>query len=341
MENKPLISIIIPVYNVEKYLHQSIESIICQNFNDYEIILINDGSTDQSASICDSYCVNHKNVKVIHKINEGVGIARNEGVSNAKGTYIYFLDSDDYVETNFFEIIVPLTKLNHDIIQFGFNRVNNEGTYLNTTKPFGISSKNIQNDKSVLAKIFQTGCGLSLWDKLIKRELIENNQIIFDNKRRGQDFTFIIKVCHVTSSIIAVNQSLLNYRMVFNAKQKTDDAIVENHIENFEKLYRLMTNGKNKDENFFLIDIYAKWFLFVIPIHLSNYKNMDDNVKKKKIGLILSNPTLKEFTNKNKYLNFQVAYHLQLNYIFLTLKMFSAYLFFGSLFSFYRKKKYN
>jgi len=341
MENNPLISIIIPVYNVEKYLHQTVDSIIFQNFQDYEIILINDGSTDQSASICDRYSINHKNVKVIHKTNEGVGIARNAGIRKAKGEYIYFLDSDDYVEPNFFEMTVPLTKLNDDIIQFGFNRVNNDGIYLNTTKPFKISSKNIQNDKSVLAKILQTGCGLSLWDKLIKRQLIQENSIIFDNKRRGQDFTFMIKIYHVTNSIIAIDQSLLNYRMVFNAKQKTDEAIVENHIENFEKLHRLFSKDKNKEGKFFLMDIYAKWFLFVIPIHLSNYKNMDTNAKKKKIDLILLDSTLKEFTIKNKFLKSQAALYLKLNYIFLSLKLFSCYLFLGSLFSYYRKKRYN
>ena len=89
-------SVIIPVYNVAVYLEQCIDSVLAQNFSDYEVILVDDGSTDQSGSICDRYAANKKHISVIHKKNGGLSSARNSGIRNAKGEYILFLDSDDY-----------------------------------------------------------------------------------------------------------------------------------------------------------------------------------------------------------------------------------------------------
>ena len=102
---KPLISIVVPVYNVEEYLEESINSLLNQTYTNTEIILVDDKSTDKSGTICDSYLENKK-VKVIHKdINEGLGKARNTGIENANGKYIAFVDSDDYIDTNYFELL--------------------------------------------------------------------------------------------------------------------------------------------------------------------------------------------------------------------------------------------
>lgn len=336
-----LISIIIPVYNVEKYIATCLNSILNQDFKDYEVILINDGSSDSSKEICENFKEKFSKIEVVHKINEGVGVARNVGLQHAKGKYIYFLDSDDFLEPNFFEFIAPSLTQNYDIVMFGFNRVNEQGEYINTTKPPSKIAQEVSNDRAILAEILQSGCGLSLWDKLIKRELIQKKTIVFDNKRRGQDFTFMIKVFNETNSIKSINDCFLNYRMVFNAKQKTDNEIVENHIENFQKLYHLMKNGVNKSEKKFLTEIFGKWFLFVIPINLSNNKNMDRKTKNEKISLILSNDFVSDFINKNKWWNFNISYVLVINYFFLQYRLLNMYLLMGTLFSFYRKKIYN
>ena len=93
-----LISIIVPVYNVEKYLNECIDSIIAQTYSNIEIILVNDGSTDASGKICDEYAEKDGRIKVIHQVNAGLSAARNAGMAVATGEYLYFVDSDDYVD---------------------------------------------------------------------------------------------------------------------------------------------------------------------------------------------------------------------------------------------------
>lgn len=116
------VSIIIPVYNVESYLKKCIDSILLQTYTNFELILIDDGSTDQSYEICDEYSLNDKRIKVIHKINEGVSKARNLGLSISTGDYICFVDSDDWIDCDMLEYII-VNADDFDIVQFGFRRV--------------------------------------------------------------------------------------------------------------------------------------------------------------------------------------------------------------------------
>jgi glycosyltransferase involved in cell wall biosynthesis len=99
MDNKPTISIIVPVYNTEKYLRRCLDSIVAQTFKDYECIIVDDGSTDGSAAICDEYEKKDSRFKVLHKENEGVSAARNVGIEYAEGEFITFVDSDDYLSS--------------------------------------------------------------------------------------------------------------------------------------------------------------------------------------------------------------------------------------------------
>src|SRR5690606_27273688 len=98
----PKVSVIIPVYNAEKYLRECIDSVLAQTFDDFELLLINDGSTDGSGKICDEYAQKDARVKVFHKENGGVSSARNLGLDNAKGEWITFIDSDDWIGENYF-----------------------------------------------------------------------------------------------------------------------------------------------------------------------------------------------------------------------------------------------
>src|SRR5665647_1387418 len=99
---KPVISIIVPVYNVELYIRECLDSILTQTFKDFEVILVNDGSTDQSGDICNEYAKNDKRIKVAHKDNGGVSSARNVGIKLAQGDYIGFVDSDDRIDENMY-----------------------------------------------------------------------------------------------------------------------------------------------------------------------------------------------------------------------------------------------
>ena len=120
-QNSILISVIIPVYNVEKYLNECIDSVINSTYKDLEIILVDDGSSDNCPQICDKYACMDNRIKVIHKENEGLSSARNEGFNIANGDYISFIDSDDYISTNLYEIAVDIiNEQNCDIFSFGY-----------------------------------------------------------------------------------------------------------------------------------------------------------------------------------------------------------------------------
>jgi len=125
--SNPKISIIVPVYKVEKYIHRCIDSVLSQTFSDWELILVDDGSPDNSPLICDEYAKIDEHIRVIHKGNEGQAEARNVALDIAKGDYIMFLDSDDYLHSSTLEDIYALAlKENADIVQFPFIRGNHE-----------------------------------------------------------------------------------------------------------------------------------------------------------------------------------------------------------------------
>lgn len=118
----PIISVIVPVYNAEKYLHRCIDSILAQTFTNFELLLINDGSKDNSAKICDEYAARDQRVRVFHKENGGVSSARNMGLDNACGKWIVFVDSDDWVENVLFDSCVNVIREIHniDVIRYGY-----------------------------------------------------------------------------------------------------------------------------------------------------------------------------------------------------------------------------
>lgn len=122
MNESPRISVIVPVYNAEKYLTQCVESILRQDFTDFELLLINDGSKDKSGLICDEYAQKDQRVKVFHKENSGVSSTRNLGIDKAQGEYIAFIDSDDYVDSNYLSI---LTNVTADLIVTGYKKLGN------------------------------------------------------------------------------------------------------------------------------------------------------------------------------------------------------------------------
>lgn len=132
MENQALISVIIPVYNVEKYLHECVDSVLRQTYKNLEIILVDDGSTDSSGKICDEYAEKDNRIIVIHKKNEGPSKTRNAGLERATGKYIYFLDSDDYIENNALELLFNIAESNQaDLVFFDARSFSDNGAEIN------------------------------------------------------------------------------------------------------------------------------------------------------------------------------------------------------------------
>ena len=184
-------SVIIPVYNSEKTIKRCIDSITLQNRSDVEIIVINDGSTDESESICKALQNEHENIIYIHQENGGVSSARNLGLSVATGEFVMFVDSDDYVDNQCFNIIDKHTESDADFYQFGFSIVANE--LVKETREFSECVVNTSSERetfisgSVVKRSINSPCS-----KIFKRKIICDKKLRFcEELSSGEDLTFV------------------------------------------------------------------------------------------------------------------------------------------------------
>ena len=201
------VSIIVPVYNVEKYLKQCIDSLVVQSFTDFEIILVDDGSTDNSRHICDDYAKLDKRIKVIHKANGGVSSARNTGIEVALGKYIMFVDSDDYIDTDMVSVLFSEMEYNEaDMVVCGFNVVlagNIKNIYYENA---------IYNNKQDIAEFFSLleGRTNSTCNKMYKTSLITK---YFDSRfSQGEDLLFNLDYIRGCNSLIVIDRCFYFYR---------------------------------------------------------------------------------------------------------------------------------
>jgi glycosyltransferase involved in cell wall biosynthesis len=182
----PKISVIIPVYNVESYLHRCINSILNQTFQDFEIILINDGSNDKSGQICDDYAQKDKRIKVIHKENARVSAARNDGIKMAKGKYVSFIDSDDWIEPEMYQqMINKAEELNLDFIMCDYKKKSNNYE-VKRTQPIRsgfYSGDDIKNELFqclIMFEHIEFPPTISNWVCLYNLEFIKTNDLYYD-----------------------------------------------------------------------------------------------------------------------------------------------------------------
>lgn len=203
--NKPALSIIVPIYNVEKYIHKCVDSILNQSFNDFELILIDDGSPDNCGKICDEYEQKDSRVIVIHKKNSGLGSSRNFGLSIAKGEYVSFVDSDDWIENNAYYDLMKLARDNNaDIVRFGWFEDTENGS---TPQSDDLNGK--ITDKTALIKDFLIDKVESqAWKNIYKKMLFDD--IAFAN-HIYEDIPCIYKVFLKAKSIYATKNSYYHY----------------------------------------------------------------------------------------------------------------------------------
>lgn len=222
----PNISVIIPVYNVEKYIHSCVDSVLKQTFQNFEIILVDDGSTDSCPGICDEYAAYDSKIKVIHKSNAGPSAARNLGLEVARGEYVCFLDSDDYIERNTLEYCLSLAKKeNADEVRFIFSRfksgILHKPKMLKVTPSYVVddSKYKLQPLMAAIAPLLSTPILLAPSDAssctaIYKRDLIEKNKIRFYSQRevKSEDYIFNIDFGMVCKRIVYTDNKFYRYR---------------------------------------------------------------------------------------------------------------------------------
>ena len=210
---KPQISIIVPVYNVEDYLRQCLDSIIAQTFTDWECILVDDGSKDKSGSICDEYAQKDNRFIVIHKPNGGVSSARNIGLEQARGEWVFFSDADDLLEFDALETLIKGTESGSPIIMAGFNKLSEDKNLIETNTKEII--KEISVEEAIMEQYKPSDFSYQgyLWCKLFRLDIIKDNYLIFDESISfNEDALFIMQyICCLKDKIYYTTKPVYNY----------------------------------------------------------------------------------------------------------------------------------
>ena len=208
------VSIIIPVYNVEVYLKECIESVLEQSYKNLEIILVDDGATDSSGKICDEYKDKDNRIIVFHKENGGLSSARNSGLAIATGKFVYFLDSDDYIEKNAIEVLVENMRTNNsEVVFLDGNIFYEEGAEIRPTNTYIRQRKyELCNGKEQLRKLIETGEYRTAVPFLFfKKEFLDNHQLRFKEGIIHEDELFTILVFMTDAMVSHCNFPLYNY----------------------------------------------------------------------------------------------------------------------------------
>ena len=214
-----MVSVIVPVYNVENYLRQCIESLLKQTYSNLEIILIDDGSTDKCGEICDEYAIADERIRVFHTENRGISAARNAGLDAAKGDYIGFVDSDDWIEPEMYELLLNAAKQkNADVSVCGSwyeYHSNSEEANINNIEYHGKDCL-----KALVERKFRT----AVWNKLFQRRLFDS--VRFPEGRSFEDLAIMHLVFSNVNLVVSVDKLLYHYRQRSNSMVKTYSARV-------------------------------------------------------------------------------------------------------------------
>ena len=263
--DKRFFSIIIPIYNSERYLDECLQSIQKQTYPNFEVIMINDGSTDKSIEICKKY-INDNRFKLINKKNTGVSSSRNIGLNHAHGDYILFIDSDDWCDCNYLKIIAAKIDKN-DLLCFGYFK-----SYANKNEQVVISSKGNISDQILDAN----SIGGYLWNKVFKTEIINKHHMRFDESiHYCEDLVFVKEYVDKIKKVNYINIPLYYYRI--RRTSVSSNFYCEKSTSILNALEILMTkysNSKNESKKlaFDYIINYYKLKDYLNPVYKVNYK---------------------------------------------------------------------
>lgn len=299
-------SIIIPIYNAQKYLTRAIDSVLAQTFSDYEVILVNDGSTDASSEICELYEKKDARIKYIYKNNEGVSVARNVGMEMANGEYIGFLDADDMLEVDCLEKVAGCLEVENRIELIAFDVFLNTPSKKWVRKGCIVDNGLLQranfgdifviyNDES--ESYLQKIATYTSWNKFYRNEFIKQNYIRFEKGiYSGEDFLFCLEIWGLVKKVAYIEVPLYNY--MFNEDSCIHQGAhrkVEIILNNQQRIYKACREliKKNNLPSFYFIPcangcIHSIYSICESLHYNIEYKNLSLSEKNKKLDLALS-----------------------------------------------------
>lgn len=259
-----LVSVIIPVYNSQQYIDECVKSVINQTYSNIEIILVDDGSKDKSGEMCDCWAKMDNRIKVVHKPNAGLGMARNTGLENVTGDYVEFLDSDDYISNDCVETLISQIKNRKaEVVYCKYARFDAERVYLDTASNSNIrvfSGEDIV--ENVLLEMvgslpyarMDSGFDMSACTALYSMDIINKHTLRFKSEREyiSEDLLFNVEFLRSANTVVAVDELLYYYRMngnslttTYNPLRFSKDKIMYEYLKNYlgtfleEKMYML------------------------------------------------------------------------------------------------------
>lgn len=257
-KNDAFVTVIVPAYNVEKYIGKCIDSLLEQRYKNYEMIIINDGSCDNTGEICEEYARREKRITVIHTENRGVSEARNLGLKKANGEYIVFVDSDDFVSENYLELLVEgIVKNDVDLCCVDYYEVYSNKTICHADEDDEKNMVMSETDAINLLHKKEYFRGY-LWDKIFIKKIIDENQIIFDKQVKiWEDMLFCLKYMINCRKVLYIRKPVYYY--IIRANSAMNDSRIWNegtHIYALEQMYDISGNCPGEFYNY-IRDFYA------------------------------------------------------------------------------------
>lgn len=239
----PKVSVTIPVYNTAKYLRQCLDSLAAQTLGDIEFIIVDDGSTDGSGEICDSYAAKDPRFRVIHQPNGGSSVARETGLRNAKGDYVIVCDSDDWTEPEMYEMLYKkAVETDADIVTCGYFSEYDNGKQSTAYQRYNENDGVIDNTDMLLR-----GAGWS-WVKLMRRKLFEQGNIHYEpGVNLSEDSLLIYKIMKLHPKIVQIDKPLYHYRRIIGGTSYTNSLSMK-HIHQLEFTYNWLKGNYSGKE---------------------------------------------------------------------------------------------
>lgn len=282
IETQPYFSIILPIYNVEPYLEQCIQSVLQQDFFDYELILVNDGSTDGSGGVCDAYAAEKSNIRVVHKENGGLSSARNAGTEAARGRYIWWVDSDDWIEPGALRELYDVTcREEPDIVKFHFFRVGEEKKPVSCRAQSGVYTDRKQLEILVDKCFLSPGifC-LSAWGHVYARRFLDENSLSFVSERviGSEDYLFQLCAYAAAKKICVLDSYLYCYRLRSGSlTQRYREQLPLKYTELFHQLLSYFSKRGSLQEYEKRICHFYVWHLLHGTCLGNEYKDLDNH----------------------------------------------------------------
>ena len=311
-----LVSIIIPVYNIKGYLEKCLDTVIRQTYKNIEIILVDDGSTDGSGEICDTYSNKYDNVYSFHKKNSGVSATRNYGLEKAKGYYVTFVDSDDFIEETMIEkMVFEIEKNKVDMVACGYFY-----DYVDNVVPVKLNCNHIISGKQIKFELFKNNSIRGFcWNKLFILDIIKKNKLGFDcNIKICEDLLFVFNYINCIENIYVLDEPFYHYRM---RKSSASNNNIEKDITVFDAISKM--NELDSDVYSYMKNFYA--YLYFKYYKVIRKKDIFKKIKKISLKELLYDKNINKKTKLYSFAYLLIPSFLKKDIKLLKHKKFNYY----------------